>query len=169
MVSSSVLKLSSRTNRGNLREVETIYDVESLNKARQRGDFCIIKKKELNPELSLSALLLRHRENGKYEVVPERRFMQQHRGMTIYSEEEWELVQTIEGYARPFNHESNWSAYIVPADAKVGEIFFIKNLIEDLVASAFWGSVCAAETAEASWDGEKLVIDSYSHVRMLVG
>ncbi len=50
----------------------------------------------------------------------------------------------------------------MPGDAKVGERFFIKDLIEDLAATAFWSSVTPAETAEAVWNGTELVIDHSS-------
>lgn len=160
----------SSENVRNLREVETVFDVEKLNEAQKQGAICLLKHKEFNPKLNLSALLLRNRETGEYVVAPAREVHQQYAlPPIIYHEHEWELVQTIEGYARPTRNESNWGAYIVPSDAKIGERFYIRELIEDLVASGFWYSVRPAESAEAVWNGDELIIDPSSYEYILVG
>ena len=51
----------------------------------------------------------------------------------------------------------------------MGERFQIADLIEDLLSTEFWYSKIAAETAEAVWNGEDLVIDHNSYKRVLVG
>ena len=158
-----------RRNVGGLREVVTIYDARALNAELSAGSLCIVKRKERNSELDLSALLLRNRLTGEYVEVPSRVSFQRRDGTVSYSEEEWELVQTVEGYARRIRHEGNWGAYILPADAKIGERFYICELIEDLVASKFWGSVFPAESAEADWDGAELVIDHSSYCFAMIG
>lgn len=157
-------------NRNSLREVLTVFDVKKLNKAAIGGEICIIRPLRKNPELELSSLLLRHRRHGHYAVTPSRNVYQQYgRNPEVYSEDEWELIQEIDGYARAIRHESNWGAYIVPSDASIDERFFIGELIEDLVASEFWYTVYTAESAEAVWDGTDLVIDPRSYRYELVG
>lgn len=158
-----------RRNVRGLREVATIYDASELNAELSAGSLCIVKRKERNSELVLSALLLRNRLTGEYAEVPSRVSSQRRHGSISYSEEEWELVQTVEGYARRIRHEGNWGAYILPADAQIGERFYIRELIEDLVASKFWGSVFPAESAEADWDGSELVIDHSSYCFTMIG
>ena len=159
-----------RGNRKGLREVKTVYDVAKLNCALAEGSICLVKHKEFNTELNISALLLRNRTSGEYVVVPDRTVYQQYaKARLTYGEAEWELVQAVEGYARRIHNESNWGAYVLPGDAELGERFFISELIEDLVASKFWYSVIPAETAEATWDGSELIIDHSSYRMELVG
>ena len=42
---------------------------------------------------------------------------------------------------------------------KLGDRVYIEDLIEDIVAGAFWGSVSPAVDAEAIWNGSTLQID----------
>ena len=157
-------------NRKGLREAKTVYDIGELNSAVAQGSICLVRRKEFNAGLNISALLLRNRQSGEYVVVPDRKVYQQYSQAALtYEEAEWALVQTVEGYARQIHNESNWGAYVLPADAEVGERFFIPELIEDLVASTFWYSVIPAETAEATWDGSELIIDHSSYRLELVG
>jgi hypothetical protein len=159
-----------QSNRNELREVETVYNADALNAALARGAHCIVRRKELNSKLNLRGMLLRNRKSGEYIEVPAREFHQQYScSPVVYGNDEWELVQTIKGYARRIHHESNWAAYVLPGNAKVGERFFIKDLIEDLVATEFWSSVTPAETAEAVWNGTELVIDHSSYKFVLIG
>lgn len=157
-----------RGNRKGLREVRTVYDVAELNNAVEKGSICLVKQKELNDDLKIFALLLRNRATGEYVVVPGRTVYTRKAPLT-YSEAEWELVQTVEGYARRIRNASNWGAYVLPRDAKLGERFFIAELIEDFVASKFWYTVRPAETAEATWDGSELVIDHTSYRLWIMG
>lgn len=157
-------------NKKNLREVSTVFDVGQLNDAQRAGEICLIKKMQTNPELRTSALLLRNRENGEYTVTPSREVFQQYGlGRKLYTEKDWELIQRVEEYARAIRHNSDWAAYVIPSDAEIGERFFIRDLIEDLVASKFWYTVYPAESAEAVWDGVDLVIDPESYRYELVG
>lgn len=159
-----------QSNRKGLREVRTVYDVAELNDAIQKGFFCQLRRKKTNAELNTSALLLRNRSTGEYVEAPERTVYRQYgQAPLTYSEADWELVQTVEGYARRTRNASNWGAYVLPGDAELGERFFISELIEDLVASTFWYSVIPAETAEATWEGSELVIDHSSYRMELVG
>ena len=155
-------------NTENLREVETVFDAKQINTAQKNGAICVARRREINPDLNLTSLLLRNRDNKEYITVPEREYYERS-GPVSYDESAWELIQEVQGYARPSISENNWGAYILPADAKVGERFFIKKLIEDLVASKFWYSVTPAETAIATWDGTNLVIDHSSYSFQLVG
>lgn len=157
-------------NNKHLREIVTVFDVGQLNDAHRAGAICKIRKLMQNPELKTSALLLRNRKDGEYVVTPSREVYQQYgRGKKSYTEEDWELIQNVEGYARSVRHDSDWAAYIIPSDAAIGERFFIRDLIEDLVASNFWYTVSAASSAEAVWDGVDLVIDHDSYRYELVG
>lgn len=156
--------------RQGMREVKTVYNVDDLNDAIAQGLICLVKKKEFNAGLNISALLLRNSETGEYIVVPDRTVRQQYSGIPFtYSEDEWALVQKVEGYARRIHNECNWGAYVLPADAKNGETFFIRELIEDLVASEFMNTISPAETAEAIWNGSDLIIDHSSYRRVLIG
>lgn len=159
---------STHSSNSKLRKVRTSYDLEAVNKAVGRGYICLIRKRIQNFELRFSQLILRNRKSGEFIEVPSREFFTR-QGRMVYGEEEWAFVQEVEGYARPPKNEGNWGAYILPPDPRVGEEFLIADLIEDLLATKFWYSVTAAETAIATWDGKDLVIDHSSYCMEIIG
>lgn len=159
-----------RELRSDLRIVETVRDLKRLNEAVAEGGIVRIRIAKRNPELVTRSLLLRHRELGVYERVPDRIVYRQYgRGVKEYPEADWELVSEVTEYARSSQNDGGWGAYIIPADAEVGERFQIADLIEDFLATEFWYSKIAAETAEAVWNGADLVIDHKSYKRVLIG
>jgi len=78
-------------------------------------------------------------------------------------------AEDMKGNVRRIHHESNWATYVLPGGAEVGGRFFIKALIENLVATELWSSVIPAETSEAVWNGIELVVDHSSYKRALIG
>lgn len=153
-----------------MRVVETVRDVKLLNEAVSQGKIASIRISKRNPELETRSLLLRHKVLGTYERVPDRVVFQQYgRGIKEYPESDWELIAEVTKYARAVPDNPGWGAYIVPSDAGPGERFQIMDLIEDLLATEFWYSKIVAETAEAIWDGNDLVIDHESYKRVLIG
>lgn len=157
------------SNNLGLRTVETSYVIERVNKAKKSGHICLIRNRTLNPKLQFSRLILQNRQNGEFVEVPSREFHVQYGGRKFYSEDEWSIIHEAKGYARIPKTESDWGAYILPSDAKVGEEFVISELIEDLLATEFWYSKTAAESAIAIWDGKDLVIDHSSYEMHLIG
>lgn len=157
----------SKLGNANLLPVaETTYDTKYLNKAHQNGHRIVIVKRSLNPNLTIRSLLLRNRQTGEYTTASSRYVNVQYGRPPIeYTEEEWELIQEIEGYARDRSFEQNWGAYIIPKNIKVGARVYIADLIEDVVAGAFWYSVSAAVDAEAIWNGSTLEIDHSAYDR----
>lgn len=153
----------------NLRTVETSCDIKRVNEAKKSGHICLIRKKTSNPQLRFSRLILQNHESGEFAEVPSREFHVQYGGRKVYSEDEWGTIHEIKGYARMPKTDSDWGAYILPSDAKVGEEFLICELIEDLLATEFWHSKSAAESAIATWDGKDLVIDHSSYKTHLIG
>lgn len=163
-------RILHRSNERKLREVITVSNVSDLDEAHRSGAICIVKRLNENPQLRTHGLLLQSRKSGEFLEVPAREVYQQYgRGKKIYDEGEWALIQEIEGYARPCQRSSGWAAYIVPADASIGEQFYIPDLIEDLVAASFWYTVYAAETAEAIWNGVDLEILPASYKTEMIG
>lgn len=152
-----------------LRTVETSYDIERVNEAKKSGHICLIRKRAPNPKLRFSRLILQNRETGEFAEVPSREFYMQYTRHMVYSEDQWATIQEVKGYARLSKTDRNWGAYILPPDAKVGEEFVISELIEDLLATEFWHSKTAAESAIATWDGKDLVIDHSSYEMHLIG
>ena len=139
--------------------VRTVFTPHQLNEAIEEGYKTIVVKRELNPRLELESMILRNIHTGEY-IQTTSRLQRVQYGKTIeYPEDEWELVHIETGYARPSSQIKNWGAYVLPKEIKVGDRVYIEELIEDLVASAFWYSVSPAADAEAIWNGECLEID----------
>jgi hypothetical protein len=49
---------------------------------------------------------------------------------------------------------------LVPKDAKEGERFYIEDVIDDIVAERFWGSIIRAKDGVGIWNGRNLEIDT---------
>lgn len=146
--------------------VETTYNTTYLNKARQNGYTVLIIKRSLNPNLTLKSLLLKNRQTAEHINVSSRHVNVQYGRPPIkYPEDEWELIQEIEGYARDRSFEQNSGAYLIPKIINVGDRVYIEDLIEDIVAGAFWGSVSLAVDAEAIWNGSTLEIEHSAYDR----
>ena len=153
-----------------LKEIETTYAVARLNKAKEEGLNFILVPTNRNPELELRSLLLRNRDTGEFVSVPSRSFHAQRSGLLEYPEDEWELVHEVLGYGRARDQSQNWGAYILPNDMEVGEEVYIPDLIQDIVATSFWGTVWPAGDAIATSDGQKLKIKEEEYNRfMMIG
>ncbi len=146
-------------NDKNLPVVQTVFGPHELNKAIEAGFKTIVVKRKSNPQFKLESMLLRNIKSGEYDQVTGRSMPVQYARTLEYPEDEWELIHKVTGYARPSSLITNWGAYVLPKDIKLGDRVYIAELIEDIVACAFWYTVYPADDAEAIWNGEYLEID----------
>ena len=146
-------------NTKNLPVVQTVFNTYELNNAIEEGFKTIVVKRKSNPQLKLESMIFRNINSGEYAQATGRSMNVQYATTLEYPEDEWELIHKQTGYARPSSLITNWGAYVLPKDIKVGDRVYIEELIEDIVASAFWHSVSPADDAEAIWNGEYLEID----------
>lgn len=146
-------------NTKNLPVVQTVFNTYELNKAIEEGFKTIVVKRKSNPQLKLESMIFRNINSGEYAQATGRSMIVQYGTELEYPEDEWELIHKQTGYARPSSLITNWGAYVLPKDIKVGDRVYIEELIEDIVASAFWHSVSPADDAEAIWNGKYLEID----------
>ena len=170
MLSRSSGGSKSLGNRKQLRVVETIYDVDGLNAATQKGLRSLILTVSKNPDLRLRSLLIQNKATGELKNVSSRHIDRQYDlPPLIYSEKEWELLLEINDYARVRKSEQNWGAYILPEKIQIDERVYIADLIEDVVATAFWGSVYYAVDGIAVWNGTDLILDhdEYNSLHMV--
>ena len=166
MESSSCGGPRSLGNKRQLRVVETTYDVDRLNAARQNGLQILIITVSKNPALMLRSLLLKNKDTGEIIQVSGWRVNRQYAlPPLVFSEKEWELVYQVNDYARVRKSEQNWGAYILPERVGIGERLYIADLIEDVMATAFWGSVWYAADGIAEWNGTDLIIDLHEYDR----
>lgn len=142
-----------------LLEIETTYNCDRLNIAKENGSVCLITPIVRNPQLELHSLLLRNRENGEFVSVPSRAFHAQYTRFLEYPDSQWEKIQKVSGYGRTRDQSQNWGAYIFPKSLKIGTEVYIPDVIEDIVATEFWYTVWPAGDAIATWDGQELKID----------
>lgn len=154
-------------NKHNLTEIDTTYCLEKLNLAQEQGLKVVIIEREQNLDLFIRSLLLKHRTTGEFKCASSRRVFAQYGKIIEYPEEEWELVRKVQGYGRNRDLTQDWGAYILPDNVVPGEKVYIPDLIEDVVASRFWESVCYASDAEAIWNGSTLEIDHSAYERFV--
>ena len=114
----------------------------------------------------LRSLLLKNKDTGEIIQVSGWRVNRQYAlPPLVYSEKEWELVYQVNDYARVRKNEQNWGAYILPERVGIGERLYIADLIEDVMANAFWGTVWYAADGIAEWNGTDLIIDLHEYDR----
>ena len=149
-------------NEYNLREVTTAYRTDIINKAAKDGKPFFIREVKINPELQTTSLLLKERLTGEYIHVPSRLFYTSNytqRFKKEYPEELYELVLETNEYHRIRKTNQSWGAYILPADAKPSELFYIPDIIEDIVATKFKSMISAAEDGIGVFTGKSFEID----------
>ena len=158
-------------NKRQLRVVETIYDVDGLNAARQKGLQSLIVTVSKNPDLGLRSLLIQNKTTLEIKHVSGWKIYRQYNLPTlVYSEKEWELLLEINDYARIRTSEQNWGAYILPEKIQIDERVYIADLIEDVMANQFWGTVTYAVDGIAVWSGTDLILDLNEYDRFhLIG
>jgi len=148
------------TNKNKLRVIKTVYDTYKLNAAQKDSCHCLIRKIERTSSLYSSRCLFRNYKTGEYEFMPSRENFVQYGEWKNYPEEEWELIEEVEFYNRVRNpNAAGWGAYIIPKDAKVGERFYIEDIIEDILMEHFWDSRYPATDGECVWNGNDIEID----------
>ena len=148
-----------------MRAVKTVYDLTKLNKAIKSGAKYEVHLLKNSPKLFTTQLLLRNIATGEIVEVPSRSHATRQLGMTFYPEAEWELLHQFKRYARERKNTVVWGAYIIPKDVVVGERLQISDPLEDIFLQEFWDTKIYAFQIEATWDGERLVLDreSLSH------
>ena len=159
------------TNKNDLRVIKTVYDTMKLNSAQKDGHHCLIKKIERTGNLYSYWCLFRNYKTGEYEFMPSRKNYVQYGEEKNYPEEEWEIIEKVKFYNRVRNSSAlGWAAYIIPKDAKVGERFYIEDIIEDILMEHFWSSKFAATDGECIWNGNDIEIDKSLYDRtFLIG
>ena len=148
-----------------MRAVKTVYTLTKLNKAIKAGGKYEVHLLKNSPKLFITQLLLRNTATGEIVEVPSRSHATRQLGMTFYPEAEWELLHQFKRYARERKNTVVWGAYIIPKDVAVGERLQISDPLEDIFLQEFWDTKIYAFQIEATWDGERLVLDreSLSH------
>ena len=148
-----------------MRAVKTVYTLTKLNKAIKSGAKYEVHLLKNSPKLFEKQMLLRNIATGEIVEVPSRSHATRQLGMTFYPEAEWELLQQFKRYARERKNTVVWGAYIIPKDVAVGERLQISDPLEDIFLQEFWDTKIYAFQIEATWDGERLVLDreSLSH------
>jgi len=162
-------------NKKNRRVIKTIYDIEGnrINHEISKGSICILRSK-YNPKNPPRI--------ETYVHPPEVPFVYD-RFPSVYRNKETKQIisQDINpgnGYEHLFTHPSSddiygYGAYVLPSNPKVGEIFYIENMIEYTNTSGlredgtYWqmenwehhsggSSIYYYSDIEARWNGEDL-------------
>ena len=107
--------------------------------------------------LTLPRKIHQNRYPERTVIVPRRTLYRQYGRIIEYPESEWEQTGTITVY-NGRNLIPNWGAYIIPKDAKIGESFYVQTVLEDIIATDFWGPILAQDEI-ARWNGNDLEID----------
>ena len=138
------------------RIVKTVFDLEEANTYISEGRIVLFKSVKTNRKLYSKGYLFKHRQTGQCRIEQARQFPIQYAGWEELSEDEWEQILPVKDYARARTLEHDWAGYVLPLEPRLGEIFYIEDLIEDIFVSEFWGSKIYAVDGIASWNGSEL-------------
>lgn len=139
-----------------LRRVETVFSLRKLNKYWAAGHVTLLEKIRLKEELFTKGYIFRDRETGEYIEAESRIYGTRLEGVVELPEEDFEEICSVKRYARRRSLTADWAAYILPLGVQEGEELYIKNLIEDVLVSEFWGEKIYAVDGIAVWDGARL-------------
>ena len=150
-------------NENNLRVVRTIrkknYHKYSLSAEDRSKNYLVTQTIKPNENFFSSMLLLQNYRTGEIKHATSRRMFVQYGEEINYPEDKWEKLLAYEIYQGSKDDLYTWAMYLVPKDAREEERFYIEDVIDDIVAERFWGSVIRAKDGEAVWNGRNLEID----------
>jgi len=150
-------------NKDNLRIVRTIreknYNKYSLSAEDRNKNHLITQTINPNKDFFSTMLLLQNYRTGQIEYATSRKMFVQYGREINYPENEWKQLLAYEVYQGSKDYLYTWAMYLVPKNAKEGERFYIEDVIDDIVAERFWGSVIRAKDGVGIWNGRNLEID----------
>jgi len=126
----------------NIRIIQTARSEEAINLAAQDGFMVLLKKIEDNPEIRSKIGVFQDKESQRVEFTSDYRYYEGEEAIGFFYYDPNERVLPV-------------AAYLVPKDIQVGEIVYIPDLIENIVASKWnQGDACRKKSARATWNGE---------------
>ena len=151
----------------NLREIKTVTYYELDEKMHQKN-YILFKKIEPSSNFFKTFMLLRNIKTNEIKHVTSRKMFVQYGKWVNYPEAEWMEVLRYKDYTGKRERLFTWAAYVVPKNAKIGERFYIEDIIGDIKAEEFWGSVFRAKDGVGVWDGKDLDIDESLYDRVFL-
>ena len=156
----------------NLRTVKTLrekdYNKYSLSAEDRNKNHLITKTIEPNEEFFSRMILLKNYKTGELKEVKDRHMFVQYGEHITYSENEWEELLTYRIYQGSKSQLYTWAMYLVPKDAKEGERFYVKDVIDDIVAERFWDGIYRAQDGVGIWNGHSIEIDTKLYDRVFM-
>ena len=150
-------------NDENLRIIKTIreknYTKYSLSAEDRNKNHLITKTIVPNKDFFSSRIILQNYKTGEIKKVTSRKMYIQYGEEKNYPINEWEELLSYQIYQGSKEDLYTWAMYLVPRDAKVGERFYIVDIIDDIVAERFWGGIYRAKSGVGIWNGRNLNID----------
>lgn len=138
------------------RIVKTVYELNEANEYISKGHAVLFERIDLNSTLYSDGFIFKNRNTGQCQFGESREYVAQY-GRTVHlSEDEWEIVIPVKHYARKRSLNFDWAAYVIPLEPEEGELFYIEDLIEDILVSEFWSSKIYAVDGIAKWNGHDL-------------
>ena len=138
------------------RIVKTVFSLKEANDFIEQGHKVIFQPVQLNEELYSHEFIFKNRQDGHCKLAPSRVFHAQYARRVEFPEEEWEQIMPVKHYARQRSLKIDWAAYVIPLEPKVGEVFYVEDLIEDILVSEFWRNKIYAVDGIAKWNGHEL-------------
>lgn len=158
-------------NTNNLPQVLTVYSAHQINYYRAKGHEAYVVPIRKSSMFMHRNLLLENRVTGDLiETTGRTVHTLQYGGRTDhYPRKEWKLIKRSTAYLRERRHPNRgWGAYVLPINVQEGDRVYISDLIEDVIATDFWGPI-PADDGEGIWDGKKICLDMkpYSKIHLV--
>jgi hypothetical protein len=134
---------------GDRRVIRTARTLETINQAARHGFRPLVKPVDPNPDVHFMMAVFQNSETGEIELSGDVRFSPKARQV--------EVIDYMIYY--PYAFPNPFAAYLIPPDLKRGEIVWLEDVIEDIVA--IWGNQGyqpRLEAAPARWTGADFVI-----------
>ncbi len=121
----SVRRPGAVLNPRQLRVIKTARTEDAINAAAREGFRPLIKAVQPGKGIHFQVIVLQHRDTGEIKLEGDNRFSSSRKP-------EWNLVEYIAYY--PYQFPSPFAAYLIPPDLKEGEVVWLEDIIEDILA-----------------------------------
>ena len=146
--------------------ISSTYSKEEIQKALYDGFRIVFRAVEKNCELEQTMFLFQNKESLELVETTGREVFQQYGRILSYPESEWIEIGRFKSYGRK-PRDAYYGAYLIPSALEVGTKVYLSDLIEDVVATDFWGKI-AADDGFAVWNGEDLVLDTEAYEQIVL-
>ena len=143
-----------------MRLIKTARGIDAINIAIREGLKPLFQQVHSSDNIRIKELVLMNTKTGEVSIAKHN-----YHGVIRATSENMKKIMGTSYYPYQF---SPYAAYMLPHDLAKGEKVILDDLIEDIICKEHaWGTY-RLDSAEATWDEEKFIIDDTERMKYLL-